>query len=107
MGNVRELEHVIESSLVMMEPGEDMDVCHLKPYIRERYMDRHIKKQITYEEGGLKKFLIETERGALLDALSRSDWNISKTAKLIGYTRSNLQYRMQKLGIESIDKEAK
>ena len=70
-------------------------------------MDRHKKNQIAYEEGGLKEFLIETEREALLDALSRSDWNISKTAKLIGYTRSNLQYRMQKLGIESFDKESK
>ena len=106
-GTVMELEQVIESSLVMVVPGEDKEVCHLKPYIRERYMDRHKKNQIAYEEGGLKEFLIETEREALLDALARTDWNISKTAKLIGYTRSNLQYRMQKLGIESFDKESK
>lgn len=103
-GNVRELEHAIESSLVMMEPGEDMDVRHLNAHIRGSYMDRKTGDKIAYKEGGLKEFLQDAEREAILDALSRSDWNISKTAKLIGYTRPNLQYRMQKLGIEGMGK---
>lgn len=102
-GNVRELEHAIESALVMMEPGEKLDVCHLNSYIRDAVYGSKseiTRKASSYTEGSLKEYLAEVEKNAIIDCLEKTDWNISKTAKMIGYTRSNLQYRMQKLGIE-------
>lgn len=99
-GNVRELEHAIESGLVMMEPGEEMSVFHLNPYIREPYLAKGKKKGGSFIQGDLKTYLSEIEKEVILETLEKTEWNISKTAKMIGYTRSNLQYRMQKLGIE-------
>ena len=35
----------------------------------------------------------------LLDKLGKNGWNISRTAKEAGMSRSSLQYRMHRLGI--------
>lgn len=124
-GNVRELEHAIESALVMMDPGENMDVYHLNAYIRDQVMESditekkagHVETDSTeenhgntaeipgvhvpgYESGSLKDYLIQVEKEVIRKVLEENDWNISKTARAIGYTRSNLQYRMNKLDIQ-------
>ena len=136
-GNVRELEHAIESAMVMMDPGEKMELHHLNPYIREQLRSGK-KKRIeagrsaedgsenenekaaarandenrasgmeisSYENGNLKDYLLQVEKEVIMNVLEENDWNISKTARIIGYTRSNLQYRMQKLDIQERKQE--
>lgn len=100
-GNVRELQHVIESSLVMLEPGEALGVQHLQPHLRRFYLkEKEAPRPLTADaSGNLKERLAAMERTAILTELKRCNWNITETARKIGYTRSNLQYRMRKLSI--------
>ena len=123
--------------MVMMDPGEKMELHHLNPYIREQLRSGK-KKRIeagrsaedgsenenekaaarandenrasgmeisSYENGNLKDYLLQVEKEVIMNVLEENDWNISKTARIIGYTRSNLQYRMQKLDIQERKQE--
>ena len=103
-GNTRELQHAIESAFVMLEPGECLDVIHLPPHLKRRYFSKLKAKDASSEakaaeESHLKEYLARIERERIVESLEKNDWNISKVAREIGYSRSNLQYRMKKLGI--------
>ena len=106
-GNVRELQHVMESAIVLLEPGEMLGLHHLQPYLRDKYLAREKPKAAVMQEtllsgmpfSNLKDQLAEYERRAILAVLEKYHWNVSQVAREIGYTRSNLQYRMRKLGI--------
>lgn len=107
-GNVRELQHVIESAIVQAAPEEEIRPKHLQNYLRVRDsevlladQDTHLKEKCEAAQEGsdLHAMLLRYEKQKLLEALKNCGWNISKAARLVGYTRSNLQYRMRKLGI--------
>lgn len=104
-GNVRELEHAVESSLVLMDLGGELNERCLPQYIREELHIGEIESKSIMPQNpssgniDLHEQLDSIERGAILNALNENNWNISATAKSIGYSRSNLQYRMKKLGI--------
>ena len=40
------------------------------------------------------------DRDMLVHTLLRTDWNVSKTAKLLGMSRDMLRYRIEKYGLE-------
>jgi arginine utilization regulatory protein len=40
------------------------------------------------------------EKELLVKVLKKNDWNITRSAKLLGMSRQNLQYRLRKLNIE-------
>jgi transcriptional regulator with GAF, ATPase, and Fis domain len=42
----------------------------------------------------------EVERGLIMQAMERTDYNITKAAKLLGLTFRTLQYRLEKFGIK-------
>jgi transcriptional regulator with GAF, ATPase, and Fis domain len=42
----------------------------------------------------------EVERSLILQAMDRTDYNITKAAKLLGLTFRTLQYRLEKFGIK-------
>ncbi|NMA67080.1 MAG: AAA family ATPase, partial [Clostridiaceae bacterium] len=46
-----------------------------------------------------KRQLAEFERKAIIKALRENKYNLTKAADQIGYTRSNLQYRIKILDI--------
>ncbi|MCK4224102.1 MAG: sigma-54-dependent Fis family transcriptional regulator [candidate division Zixibacteria bacterium] len=103
-GNVRQLENVIERAIVMAE-ADTITTEHL-PFVVGAEMahpDTPIPK--TAEElKGAKKKLRETavgsvEKSFLLDALTRNDWNITKSAKDVGMQRPNFQALMRKYNI--------
>lgn len=100
-GNVRELQHAVESALVMLEQGEELGIQHLQPHLRRAYQkEKDTPQPLRIDpKGSLRERLADFERQAILSELERCGWNISQTARNIGYTRSNLQYRMRKLNI--------
>ena len=117
-GNCRELEPVIESSLVFLEPKEDLAPYHLPQHIRSKFLssarktigqamsdgDRDSSQETDSRDyNHLKEHLEDIERAYIKKALKDNEWNITQTAKAIGYTRSNLQYRMSKLDISFSD----
>jgi transcriptional regulator with GAF, ATPase, and Fis domain len=48
----------------------------------------------------LEKHLLERERAFILQALERSNWNLTEAAKLLNMTFRSIRYRVSKLGIE-------
>ena len=48
----------------------------------------------------LEKHLLDRERAYILQALERSNWNLTEAAKLLNMTFRSIRYRVSKLGIE-------
>ena len=48
----------------------------------------------------LEKHLLDRERALILQALERSNWNLTEAAKLLNMTFRSIRYRVSKLGIE-------
>nr|2M8G_X Chain X, Transcriptional regulator [Aquifex aeolicus VF5] len=50
--------------------------------------------------GDLPKFIEETEKKRIIEALEKTGYVKSRAAKLLGYTLRQLDYRIKKYGIE-------
>jgi DNA-binding NtrC family response regulator len=100
-GNIRELENVIERSVVMVE-GETVRPEHL---ILPRELE---KKELEIQIPGtsdqlkeLKKHLREravedVEKAFVIQALERNRWNVTKASEEVGMLRPNFQALMRK-----------
>lgn len=53
-----------------------------------------------YLKQGHKKFIQETEKTLLLEALKKTAWNITKTAELVKLKRTTLVMKLQKLKLK-------
>ncbi len=96
-GNVRELRNTVER-LIIMSPGEVIDVNDLRDVVR---IDPKPSPAETEKErpGTLREFKEVAERAFLVDKLREHNWNISKTAEVIGTPRSNLYKKLEQYGI--------
>ena len=100
-GNVRELRNVLER-LVLLAPEDVVRVEHLPPEIqfarseRTRRVDRDCPFDLP--EDGVN--LEAVERGLLVQALERTAWNQSASARLLGISRYALRYRMEKFDLK-------
>ncbi|NHM33572.1 sigma 54-interacting transcriptional regulator [Bacillus sp. C11] len=110
-GNVRELEHIIEAAMNIMMDGEDFIMYRHLPYqyrnkmqMKERMMPLSTVETFMKETGDvtvpLKEQLELFEKSYIEHVLKKNDFNISKTAKLLGLSRQSLQYRLKKLNFE-------
>src|SRR6476660_8179290 len=96
-GNVRELKNTVER-IIIMTPGETIDVDDLRDIVRvetktaggDNDKDR---------PGTLREFKESAERTFLVGKLRENNWNISKTAEVIGTPRSNLYKKLEQYGI--------
>ncbi|WP_064092806.1 sigma-54 interaction domain-containing protein [Rossellomorea aquimaris] len=109
-GNVRELEHVIEGAFNLVGFEETIDFIHLPFGFRQRIQhstsseESQDETEFLYQSGSeikpLEIFVEEAETYYIQKALKYHDYNITKTAKSLGMSRQNLQYRIRKYGIE-------
>ncbi|MGG1674396.1 sigma-54 interaction domain-containing protein [Neobacillus sp. NRS-1170] len=108
-GNVRELEHIIEAAMNIMMDEEIIRYSHL-PYqyrsrmqLKERMIPISTVDTFINENAEttvpLKDQLELFEKSYIEHVLKKNDFNISKTAGLLGLSRQSLQYRMKKLNI--------
>ena len=92
-GNIRELFNVLERTLAALEgniiQGEDLSIC--------RKNKSTIKSQVG--AWGLEKIMNQAEKNALLDALSQTDFNKARAAKLLGIHRTIIYRKMKKHSI--------
>ena len=96
-GNVRELKNSVER-LIIMTPGEIIDVDDLRDVVRLE------SKAVASDNdkgppGTLREFKESAERAFLVGKLRENNWNISKTAEVIGTPRSNLYKKLEQYGI--------
>jgi len=84
-GNIRELEHIIERSVIICDNNE-IDV-----------QDLHFpSKQMQINKGNVSLNLDETEKNLIAMAMKKHSGNISKAARDLGITRSALYRRLEK-----------
>lgn len=85
-GNIRELQHFVERAVIMNTDqtiDEDMIVLKVE--------DEHeVKKNLNIKD---------VEKEAIVQALKETGWNMTETAKVLGYGRSTLYRKMKKYGL--------
>ncbi len=91
-GNVRELRNVVERALIL-EATDRLDLAHLPAEIRLGRSGRALAGFVLPEEG---VNLDEVECSLIQQALARTEGNQSAAARLLGLTRYQLRYRMEK-----------
>jgi DNA-binding NtrC family response regulator len=98
-GNVRQLESAIERAILLCE-GDHITLEDLPTEVRQDVgptSDSAFKlpsEGINFEE---------VERNLITQAMDKTDYNITKAAKLLGLTFRTLQYRLEKFGIKKPD----
>jgi two-component system nitrogen regulation response regulator NtrX len=96
-GNVRELKNTVER-LIIMTPRAVVHVDDLRDIVR---LEQKASASDNERErpGTLREFKESAERTFLVGKLRENNWNISKTAEVIGTPRSNLYKKLEQYGI--------
>ncbi|MEN2997861.1 MAG: sigma-54 dependent transcriptional regulator [Brevinematia bacterium] len=114
-GNVRELQNFIESAVIMCNKDELTPECiptHYKakllspkivsiPEYPQKQTLLNPKKPIIVVEVG--KTLEEIERNVIEETLKFTNYNKSKTARILGITRKTLLMKIEKFGLNRRD----
>ena len=110
-GNVRELENIIERAVVLCE-GEVIrrNDLELRSVEEERFQDLNSVPLSIEELKETKKQLRERatepiERAFVINALKRSNWNVSQAAEATGMLRPNFHALLKKLEISIIEEQ--
>ncbi len=109
-GNIRELENIIERAVIMSDEEEIFPQNFPFPLPdSEEGLFFHVP-QNSDELRELKKHLRdkaveEAERLFVLGALTRNDWNVTRSSKDVGMLRQNFQALMRKYHIHIEDRE--
>ncbi len=91
-GNVRELRNLVERAMLLTEANElalrDFPMLQARPA----------------ESGGMELApggtnLEQLERGLVVQALERTQWNQTQAAALLGLNRDQIRYRIEKFGL--------
>ncbi|WP_026592502.1 sigma-54 interaction domain-containing protein [Bacillus sp. UNC437CL72CviS29] len=104
-GNVRELEHMIEGSMNLIEDEEIITTFHIPTRFYEltkREYDFQLPLTIRNTDDipkPLKHTIKEMEKEYINQILKENKGNISQTAKFLGLSRQNLQYRLKKFNL--------
>lgn len=115
LGNIRELEHVIEGAANLMIDEDTIEVSHLPFNFNNKSQNslqteeqailgvQHITvtdKQLSLRN--LKDYLLEAEEYYINKALERHKYHLANTAKELGLSRQSLQYRIKRLNKENL-----
>jgi DNA-binding NtrC family response regulator len=92
-GNVRELRNLVEQT-VLLSRGNVLDAEDLGLVLESA-------PTASTELGSAPpQELPAMERAAVIQALDRTDWNVTQAARMLGISRDTLRYRIEKHGLE-------
>jgi two-component system, NtrC family, response regulator len=97
-GNVRELENIIERAVVLSRGGTILTRDLPGEIAESAESDEIIESTISLDKG-LADTLDEIEEKLIRQALKKTDNVQAQAAKILGISRSNLQYKMKKYGL--------
>ncbi|HDQ45850.1 MAG TPA: sigma-54-dependent Fis family transcriptional regulator [bacterium] len=95
MGNVRELENVIERA-VILGGGDELEPEDLSPSVRKMQAAETLQAGFGYDGRTLE----ELEKHYILTTLERHDWNQKKASDLLGISTTTLWRKLKTYGIE-------
>jgi len=104
-GNVRQLKNCIEGAMnAVTERDEILLPHHLPQYLKfHTHQNKYtLKAQRGYSRSmDIFSEIEQREKEKIIEALSKTNGNITKAASLLGLSRQNLQYRIKKYGLRS------
>ena len=108
-GNVRELRNMLEQTVLLAQSDtiavHQLNVClslEDDPPMYQHEPQHHEPRPIY--NGSESMNLPEVERDMVRKMLDKTDWNVTKSARLLGLSRDMLRYRIEKLGLARPDK---
>lgn len=103
-GNIRELQHAIESAINIMGSDESIILTGNLPFhIINQYTDQpkqDSKESSIRETNNLADTMNLIEKQLIINALKENGWNVTHTARQLGLHRRGLQYRLTKYNID-------
>jgi DNA-binding NtrC family response regulator len=97
-GNVRQLESAIERAILLCE-NDTITIDDLPPEMTQGSRPASASNDLVKLPPEGVNFE-DVERSLIMQAMDRTDNNITKSAKLLGLTFRTLQYRLEKFGIK-------
>jgi len=91
-GNVRELKGVAEKLVVLTE-GDTITEQDVSEILFKENEIEHIK------QGKFKDVMIDVERDFIKRTLNENNWNVTRSADVLGLNRTSLYKKMKNLGI--------
>ena len=103
-GNVRELRNAIEQA-VLLARGESIEAAQFPNHDTRASVSPPPTNAATGESTAQalpepNMNLGEVERDLLMQALTRTRWNVARAAQLLGVSRDTLRYRMEKYRVK-------
>lgn len=103
-GNVRELLHVLEYAFNIME-GQCIDLPCLPKYFKVQQSQKMAMSMPAacnpiLQHRTLEELMAEYEQKVVTQVLKDFNYNVSKTAKVLGIKRQSLQYRLKKYNVK-------
>jgi len=100
-GNVRELRNMLEQTVLLAQdeaiPPDQLTCASRRPHDDKAWDDEPGQSRSPAGGQGITK-ISEVEQELVAKTLEKTDWNISKSAKLLGLSRDMLRYRIEKYG---------
>ena len=94
-GNIRELENIIERSIILLDSDIMVKLNHLP-----EHLTKHTKFKKFYGGGRqLKNIVQEIEKDVILECLQRNKWNKNKTSQILGISRAGLYGKIEEYGL--------
>ncbi|MGD9366676.1 MAG: sigma-54 dependent transcriptional regulator [Desulfobacteraceae bacterium] len=93
-GNVRELEHIIERAVILVE-GDAIEYEHLPARFLETLKSNHVEKPTDFVS------LAELETRYIFEVLEATNGNKSKAAEILGISRAALWRKLKQYKTES------
>ena len=98
-GNIRELKHTVTHAIYMAQYQDTVLTTDLLPsYIKKNHTEKKLHDKFLADrenDSDLKSTLNRIEKQILNEVLINNDFNISKSAKELGISRQNLQYKLK------------
>jgi len=101
-GNVRQLESAIERAILLSE-NDTITTEDLPPEMTQASGSVSVDGDSQFKLPPEGVNFEDVERSLIMQAMDRTDNNITKSAKLLGLTFRTLQYRLEKFGIKKDD----
>jgi DNA-binding NtrC family response regulator len=98
-GNVRQLESAIERAILLCE-NDTITTDDLPPEMTQGTSLATVDGDAQFKLPAEGVNFEDVERSLIMQAMDRTDNNITKSAKLLGLTFRTLQYRLEKFGIK-------
>lgn len=92
-GNIRELRNAVERAMLLVD-GEWLEAGHFPIAVSRRTGGG------AYDLPDEGISLEQVERDLVMQALTRTGWNHTKAAALLGLNRDQIRYRIEKFGLE-------